>query len=149
MVFTEKIAGLPCWPLAIYAAKTLAQKVDLAESSDTSEEKQLDPTERRLERAREEGQFAQSRDLTTFLVLLLFAAFFVGVGGSLMKGLVELVKQGLSFGASDDWQNHLTDWASGPLVGATMWVLAIVLPLWVVSALAPLAMVKFQPVWAF
>jgi flagellar biosynthesis protein FlhB len=68
--------------LAIYAAETLAQKVDLAESSDTSEEKQLDPTERRLERAREEGQFAQSRDLTTFLVLLLFAAFFVGVGGS-------------------------------------------------------------------
>jgi len=56
--------------LAIYAGKTQAQKAELAESSDTSEEKQLDPTERRLERAREEGQFAQSRDLTTFLVLL-------------------------------------------------------------------------------
>jgi flagellar biosynthetic protein FlhB len=135
--------------LAIYAAKTLAQKDDLAESSDTSEEKQLDPTERRLERARDEGQFAQSRDLTTFLVLLLFAAFFVGIGGSLMKGLVELVKQGLTFGPSDDWQNHLTDWASGPLVSAMLWILAIVVPLWVVSALAPLAMVKFQPVWAF
>jgi len=135
--------------LAIYAGKTKPQRFELAESSDTSEERQLDPTERRLERAREEGQFAQSRDLTTFLVLLLFAAFFVGIGGSLMKGMVELVKQGLTFGSSDDWQNHLIDWASGPLVSAMLWVLAIVLPLWLVSALAPLAMVKFQPVWAF
>ena len=135
--------------MAIYAAKTQAQRFELAESSDNSEEKELDPTERRLERAREEGQFAQSRDLTTFLVLLLFAAFFVGVGGFLMTGMVELVKQGLTFGVSEDWQSHLSDWASGPLFVAMMWILAIVLPLWLVSALAPLAMVKFQPVWAF
>jgi flagellar biosynthetic protein FlhB len=27
--------------------------------------------------------------------------------------------------------------------------MAIVIPLWLVSAIAPLAMVKFQPVWAF
>jgi flagellar biosynthetic protein FlhB len=135
--------------LAIYAAKTQAQRFELAESSDNSEEKELDPTERRLERAREEGQFAQSRDLTTFLVLVLFAAFFLGVGGFLMKGMVELVKQGLTFGTSEDWQVHLSEWASGPLFGAMLWILAIVLPLWLVSAMAPLAMVKFQPVWAF
>jgi len=135
--------------LAIYAAETLAQKVDLAESSDTSEEKQLDPTERRLERAREEGQFAQSRDLTTFLILVLFAGCLIGLGGSLMKGLVLLVQQGLTFGNSQDWQEHLAEWASGPLVNTLMWVLAIVIPLWLASAIAPLAMVKFQPVWAF
>ena len=75
----------------------------MAESSDTSEEKQLDPTERRLERAREEGQFAQSRDLTTFLVLVLFAGCLLGLGNSLMKGLVTLVQQGLTFGAGQDW----------------------------------------------
>ena len=135
--------------MAIYAAKTLAQKDDLAESSDTSEEKQLDPTERRLERAREEGQFAQSRDLTTFLILVLFAGCLLGLGGSLMKGLVLLVQQGLTFGNSQDWQEHLAEWASGPLVNTSMWVLAIVIPLWLASAIAPLAMVKFQPVWAF
>jgi len=55
----------------------------LAESSDNSEEKQLDPTERRLERAREEGQFAQSRDLTTLIVLVIFSAFLLGAGGVL------------------------------------------------------------------
>ena len=135
--------------MAIYAAETLAQKVDLAESSDTSEEKQLDPTERRLERAREEGQFAQSRDLTTFLILVLFAGCLIGLGGSLMKGLVLLVQQGLTFGNSQDWQEHLAEWVSGPLMNTSMWVLAIVIPLWLASAIAPLAMVKFQPVWAF
>jgi flagellar biosynthetic protein FlhB len=135
--------------LAINAAKTQTQRVELAESSDTGEEKQLDPTERRLERAREEGQFAQSRDLTTFLVLVLFAACLLGLGASLMKGMVTLVQQGLTFGSSQDWQDHLSEWASGPLVSALMWVAAIVIPLWLVSAIAPLAMVKFQPVWAF
>jgi len=86
----------------------------LAEGSDSSEERQLDPTERRLERAREEGQFAQSRDLTTLLVLALFAGFMLLMGGTLMKGMVELVRQGLSFGNSDQWASHLMDWASGP-----------------------------------
>jgi flagellar biosynthetic protein FlhB len=135
--------------LAIYAGKPQAQRVELAESSDTSEEKQLDPTERRLERAREEGQFAQSRDLTTFLVLVLFAGCLLGLGASLMKGMVALVQQGLTFGSGQDWQEHLAEWASGPLVSSLMWVAAIVIPLWLVSAIAPLAMVKFQPVWAF
>ena len=134
--------------MAIYAGKTQAQRVDLAES-DTSEEKQLDPTERRLERAREEGQFAQSRDLTTFLILVLFAGCLIGLGGSLMKGLVLLVQQGLTFGNSQDWQEHLAEWASGPLMNTLIWVMAIVIPLWLASAIAPLAMVKFQPVWAF
>ena len=121
----------------------------MADSSDTSEERQLDPTERRLERAREEGQFAQSRDLTTFLVLVLFAGTLLALGGSLMKGLVALVQQGLTFGSGQDWQEHLAEWANGPLMSIVMWVLAIILPLWLVSAIAPLAMVKFQPVWAF
>jgi flagellar biosynthetic protein FlhB len=41
------------------------------------------------------------------------------------------------------------DWASGPLINTLIGILSIVIPIWVVSALAPLAMVKFQPVWAF
>ena len=121
----------------------------MAESGDTSEEKELDPTERRLERAREEGQFAQSRDLTTLIVLVLFTAFLLSAGSALMGGLVALVKAGLSFDSSQDWQDHLMVWASGPLVQSFLWVLAIIVPLWFVTSLAPLALVKFQPVWAF
>ncbi len=135
--------------MAINAAKTSLQRIELAESSDTSEEKQLDPTERRLERAREEGQFAQSRDLTTFLVLVLFAGCLLGLGAAFMKGMVTLVEQGLTFGPSENWQEHLAEWASGPLTSVFMWIFAIVVPLWLISAIAPLAMVKFQPVWAF
>jgi flagellar biosynthetic protein FlhB len=78
----------------------------LAESSDNNEEKELDPTERRLERAREEGQFAQSRDLTTLIVLVLFSAFLLSAGGALMSGLVALVKAVLTFDSSQDWQDH-------------------------------------------
>lgn len=121
----------------------------MAESSDSSEERQLDPTERRLERAREEGQFAQSRDLTTLIVLVLFTAFVLGIGSSLMRGLVDLVRQGLTLSSPKDWQAHLLDWAKGPLLSTLMWILAVMLPLWLVSAVAPLAMVKFRPVWAF
>ncbi len=121
----------------------------MAESSDSSEERQLDPTERRLERAREEGQFAQSRDLTTLIVLVLFTAFILGVGSSLMRGLIDLVRQGLLFESPNNWQDHLLKWANGPLLSTLMWIFAIMIPLWLVSALAPLAMVKFRPVWAF
>ncbi len=74
----------------------------MAESADTGEEKELDPTERRLERAREEGQFAQSRDLTTLIVLVLVSAFLLSAGGALMGGLVALVKAGLTFSSSQD-----------------------------------------------
>ncbi len=135
--------------MEIYAGAPPTLRADLAESSDTSEERQLDPTERRLERAREDGQFAQSRDLTTLLVLAIFAIFMLSVGGSLMRGMVELVRQGLTFESSQDWQGHMVEWAGGPLLTTLIWVLAIILPLWIVSAMAPLAMVKFQPVWAF
>jgi flagellar biosynthetic protein FlhB len=121
----------------------------LAESADTSEERELEPTERRLERARDEGQFAQSRDLTTLIVLVLFTAFLLSAGGALMSGLVALVKAGLTFDSSQDWQDHLFVWAAGPLMKSFLWVLAIIVPLWFVTSLAPLAMVKFRPVWAF
>ena len=121
----------------------------MAESADTSEERELEPTERRLERARDEGQFAQSRDLTTLIVLVLFTAFLLSAGGALMSGLVALVKAGLTFDSSQDWLDHLFVWAAGPLMKSFLWVLAIIVPLWFVTSLAPLALVKFRPVWAF
>ena len=121
----------------------------MAESGDTSEEKELDPTERRLERAREEGEYAQSRDLTTLIVLVLFTVFLLSAGSALMGGLVALVKAGLSFDSSQDWRDHLLVWALGPLMQSFLWVLAIIVPIWFVTSLAPLALVKFQPVWAF
>ncbi|MFC0267332.1 flagellar biosynthesis protein FlhB [Kushneria aurantia] len=44
-------------------------------ADDSDEEKTEEPTARRLEKAREEGQIARSRELTTFMMLM------VGIGG--------------------------------------------------------------------
>ncbi|MFM8676482.1 MAG: EscU/YscU/HrcU family type III secretion system export apparatus switch protein, partial [Burkholderiaceae bacterium] len=49
------------------------------------EDKTLDPTERRLQKAREEGQFAQSRDLTTLVLLAVFMLFTFSAGPVLVR----------------------------------------------------------------
>lgn len=121
----------------------------MAENSEQNQEdKQLDPTERRLQKAREEGQFAQSRDLTTLIVLLLFTAFVLGLGNSLMRSLVQVMEEGLALASLRDWQAHLLEWLAGPVLSLTLWLLALALPVWLISAAAPLALVKFRPVWA-
>ena len=52
----------------------------MAEENDNSQEKTEEATPRRLEKAREEGQTARSRELATMAVLL------AGAGGLLMFG---------------------------------------------------------------
>ncbi|HET8850332.1 MAG TPA: flagellar biosynthesis protein FlhB [Marinobacter sp.] len=52
----------------------------MAEENDNSQEKTEEPTPRRLEKAREEGQTARSRELATMAVLI------AGAGGLLMFG---------------------------------------------------------------
>ena len=121
----------------------------MAESEHPSEDRQLDPTERRLERAREQGQFPQSRDLTTFLVLSVFAALLFTAGASLGQALLSIVTQGLLLPQSHvEWVDHLKEWFSGPFFSMVMWLAALLLPVWLVSVMAPLFLVKFQPVWA-
>ncbi len=121
----------------------------MAENSDNSEERPLDPTERRLQTAREEGQFPQSRDLTTLMVLLAFGATLLSLAAWYGQLWLEVVKVGLRFGPADQWLEHLQEWASGPLLTALWWLLALMLPVWLLSILGPLALVRFQPVFAF
>ena len=52
----------------------------MAEENDNSQEKTEEPTPRRLEKAREDGQTARSRELATMAVLL------AGAGGLLIFG---------------------------------------------------------------
>jgi len=60
----------------------------------SQENKSLEPTARRLEKAREEGQFATSRDLTT-LVLLLVAFLFIFTSGPLLvQQMVAMMREG-------------------------------------------------------
>ncbi|ACO78964.1 flagellar biosynthetic protein [Azotobacter vinelandii CA] len=65
------------------------------ESSDQEKTEAASP--RRLEKAREEGQVARSRELTTFLLLLAGIAALWSMGGLLHERLAEVMEQALLF----------------------------------------------------
>lgn len=122
----------------------------MAERDESTEdqERPLEPTPRRLERAREEGQFPQARDLTTLVVLVFFVIAALAVGSSLFESTVEMTRAALRFDDPADWQDHLQKWVSGSLFTILGWLALLVAPVWIAAALAPLALVRFQPKWA-
>lgn len=67
----------------------------MAEGSD--QEKTEDPSQQRLQKAREEGQAPSARELTTFAVLMAGGAGLMMMGGHMGASLSEIAKEGLSF----------------------------------------------------
>lgn len=67
----------------------------MAEESDLEKTESASP--RRLEKAREEGQIARSRELGTFLLLAVGAAALWMTGGLLYRGLSGVMQGGLAF----------------------------------------------------
>lgn len=122
----------------------------MAEQENLSEDRQLDPTERRLQKAREQGQFPQSRDLTTLMVVSTFTLALLFAGAALSEALLKLVTSAMELPKfHQDWSSTLLAWVSGPLAECVLWLMVILLPVWLVSIVAPLVLVKLQPVWAF
>lgn len=121
----------------------------MAENDQSSDDRQLEPTERRLQKAREEGQFPQSRDLTTLILLATFGICLALIGPFFVGQLVMLVQSGLRFDNLTHWQDHLLKWFQGPFVHFLLWLVYLLLPIWLLSMLAPLAMVRLQPVMAW
>ncbi|MEY4675738.1 MAG: hypothetical protein RLZZ470_245 [Pseudomonadota bacterium] len=121
----------------------------MANPSDNDEERALEPTEQRIRKAREEGQYPQSRDLTTLLVLMALAVFTATLGPTLFAQWVEVVRAGLVFGSVEAWSDHLSAWAAGPLWLMILQLVGLMLPVWLISVFAPLALVRFQAVFAF
>ncbi|MFZ2973827.1 MAG: flagellar biosynthesis protein FlhB [Ferribacterium limneticum] len=66
----------------------------MAEDSDL--EKTEEPTSRRIEQAREKGQVPHSRELGTFLVLIVAGATFWMMGGWFMQRSMAIVKKGFT-----------------------------------------------------
>lgn len=119
-------------------------------AEDTSDEDRvLEPTQQRLDKARREGQFPQSRELTTLLVLLVVTVGIVGFGQQVLGLWVELVRQGLTLGEPDALFDHLAQWALGPLLQMVLQLLGFFVLVWLLSVLGPLALVRLQPVLAF
>lgn len=69
----------------------------MAEDSDL--EKTEQPSERRLEQAREEGQIARSRELTTFAMMLAGGAGIWLMGSYLTSSMIKLLRDGLTLNA--------------------------------------------------
>jgi flagellar biosynthetic protein FlhB len=66
----------------------------MAEDSDL--EKTEQPSQRRLDQAREKGQVARSRELSTFAVLLAGGATLWFMGASLTQQMMQLLRDGLT-----------------------------------------------------
>lgn len=69
----------------------------MSEQSDTSQEKTEEPTPKRLQQARDKGQVARSRELNTVAVLLAGAGGLMVFGPQMLVGLIELIRDALSF----------------------------------------------------
>ncbi len=66
----------------------------MAEDSDL--EKTEQPSQRRLDQAREKGQVARSRELSTFVILLAGGGAMLFMGSTLTQQMIELLRNGLT-----------------------------------------------------
>ena len=118
-------------------------------SKDNDQERTLDPTPRRLEKAREDGQFPQSRDLTTLLLLVVFAVVCLVAGAKSFESMRVLVASALRFSDLADWKTALNAWISRELLTVGGWVVVFIGSSWLCALLAPLSMVSLRPYFVF
>jgi flagellar biosynthetic protein FlhB len=121
----------------------------LAENQNDSQERELEPTERRIQRAREQGQLPQSRDITTFALLLGFIIFILTTGPLLMRQLVIMMQSGLQFSKPITLVDHISEWTSGAFLIVLFVTGVILLIIWIISIFASLFLVNFKAYFAF
>ena len=120
----------------------------MAENQDNSQERELEPTERRIQRAREQGQLPQSRDITTFALLLGFIIFLLTAGPLLMRQLVIMMQSGLQFSKPITLIDHIAEWTSGAFLIVIFVTGVVLLIIWIISIFAPLFLVNFKAYFA-
>jgi len=120
----------------------------LAENQNDSQDRELEPTERRIQRAREQGQFPQSRDITTFALLLGFIIFLLTAGPVLMRQLIIMMQSGLQFSKPISLIDQISEWASGAFLVVLLICAVILLVIWIISIFAPLFLVNFKAYFA-
>jgi len=120
----------------------------LAENQNDSQDRELEPTERRIQRAREQGQLPQSRDITTFALLLGFIIFLLTAGPFLMRQLVIMMQSGLQFSKPITLIDHIAEWTSGAFLIVLFICGVVLLIIWLISIFAPLFLVNFKAYFA-
>jgi flagellar biosynthesis protein FlhB len=68
----------------------------MAQEAETGGEKTEEPSQRRLQEARERGQIPRSRELTNFATMMGGSATLIAIGGSLSTHMSQLMRSGLS-----------------------------------------------------
>ena len=120
----------------------------MAENQNDSQDRELEPTERRIQRAREQGQLPQSRDITTFALLLGFIIFLLTAGPFLMRQLVIMMQSGLQFSKPITLIDHIAEWTSGAFLIVLFICGVVLLIIWLISIFAPLFLVNFKAYFA-
>jgi flagellar biosynthesis protein FlhB len=103
--------------------------------SEMGGERTEEPSQRRLQEARERGQLPRSRELTIFATMIAGSAALMAVGGSLAARLSQLMRSGLSI---DEKLLRSTDSMSASLSAAGLNAVAALAPIF--AALIALAL---------
>ena len=108
---------------------------------DSDLEKTESPSQRKLDKAREEGQVARSRELSTFLVMMAGGAGLWVMGSYFAKELIKMLRAGLTLDRelafnSEQLLPHLRDMGIDILVVFSPFLLLVL----VVAAFSPLLM---------
>jgi len=108
---------------------------------DSDLEKTESPSQRKLDKAREEGQVARSRELSTFLVMMVGGAGLWVMGSHFAQALVKMLREGLTFDRQlifnpEQMLPHLRDMSIDVLVLFSPFLLLVL----VVAAFSPLLM---------
>ena len=90
----------------------------MASEDSSKEDRQLEPSARKLAKAREEGQIARSRDLGHFAVVGAGLGLFLALGPSIAQGSLDLLRQGLRFGRPLAMDASLLPGMLGTMAGA-------------------------------
>ncbi|MDX9698830.1 MAG: flagellar biosynthesis protein FlhB [Rhodocyclaceae bacterium] len=114
----------------------------MAEESDL--EKTEQPSQRRLEQAREEGQVPQSRELSTFLVLIIGVVGIWLMGGWMSGRLLVVFREGFSFERAMAFDTQLMLQNFGDLFTQVLLIIAPLFAILMFAAIAaPIAMGGF------
>ncbi len=113
----------------------------MAEEKDSSAEKSQEPTQKRLDSAREDGNVARSRELNTTAILLGGTAAVILFGGSLVAALRQIMQQAfvLDRAAFFDPTAMLSQLGAGIMAGVDS-LLPLFGVLLILAFLAPLAL---------
>ncbi|MBF6058365.1 MULTISPECIES: flagellar biosynthesis protein FlhB [Thiomicrorhabdus] len=117
----------------------------MAENEDGAE-KTEEPSQKKLQEARDKGQIPRSRELTTVLMTLSAALFLYVFGGTLLSNFSELVTQGLSFDRNVAFDTQkLFDQILSIVIGAIWLALPFMLLMAFIAIVSPMLLGG----WAF